>query len=191
MPGCTRHEPGNRPRTVPPGPLGDDRDGTNPRPAYYPTSGRNASQAPSVAASTTNPAAPRGGVCMRVDPRTLVPARFMTASTPADGALSGCAATSPAAPPPRSIHTWCRPSADTTTAPASRRGASPHSWSRCDGTIRRRSRPASPGTRGRGYGPASRRQRTRHFGPMIDHFNPAFEPVGSFDRLIIRCWRVT
>ena len=29
-------------------------------------------------------------------------------------------------------------------------------------------------------------ERTRHFGPMIDHFNRAFEPAGSLNRLTIR-----
>jgi hypothetical protein len=29
-------------------------------------------------------------------------------------------------------------------------------------------------------------ERTRHFRPMIDHFNRAFEPAGSLNRLIVQ-----
>jgi len=68
---------------------------------------------------------------------------------------AACGATSPAARQRRSSRIWCRPSADITTAPASHRAASPRSWSRCDGTIRKHSRPANPGTRARGCDPAS------------------------------------
>jgi hypothetical protein len=69
--------------------------------------------------------------------------------------------------------------------PGSHRAASLRSWSRCDDAIRRRNRPANPGTRGREYGPAS------NGAGFLDrlsvgHFSRPFEPSGLFDRLIVR-----
>jgi acyl transferase domain-containing protein len=36
-----------------------------------------------------------------------------------------------------------------------------------------------------------RHRRGRPSGSVIGHFSPAFEPTGLFERLIVRCWRVT